>query len=91
VIAMTELQFSRRDLVSSDGLGIFGVTSRLANAVRTTISSIHGRWRAAAQFRGELEFVASLPDRELADMGFTRHDVDRSRRLGYWVRAADEE
>jgi uncharacterized protein YjiS (DUF1127 family) len=61
----------------------------ILGSVTSVLTEFRSRWVAAARFREELAFISSLPDRELTDMGFTRHDVQESRRLGYWVRAAD--
>jgi uncharacterized protein YjiS (DUF1127 family) len=80
---MSDFSLSREAVPTSEPIrGILG-------SVGAAFADFRSRWVAAARFREELAFISSLPDRELTDMGFTRHDVQESRRLGYWVRAAD--
>jgi uncharacterized protein YjiS (DUF1127 family) len=84
---MTDTLIQDRAAAAESGGAIAG----LAQFISRWFVALRARWVEAERFRSELSFVSSLPDRELADMGFTRHDIAESRRLGRWVRAADEE
>lgn len=86
---MTDTAFSPTDLIVHDGSAPAGTSA--FGGIAGWFAGVRARWAAFTRFRRELEFISGLPDRELQDMGFTRFDVIESRRLGRWVRTADED
>jgi uncharacterized protein YjiS (DUF1127 family) len=77
------------DSLIHDAAGGF-VRGIAANA-RTWLAAQRRRWQEVQRFRRELEYLMSLSERDLGDMGLTRHDLRESRRAGEFIRAADHE
>lgn len=91
------MELSRAELfdLRSDAAGVIaeadGFFAGIAAAVGGCLRTMGKRWQDAKRFRRELEFVMTLDDRMIADMGFTRHDIEASRRARRWIRSADED